>query len=178
MEFLKTSGVNVEDKILMNGFSASGKFVTRFTLMHPEMVQAVAAGGVNAILTLPLESLDGERIRYPVGVSDLANLTGKVFDFPQYARVPHFVFMGSLDINDQVQIKYAPETFDIQDIELIYNLIGEKMMPDRWMKTQIIFSQLGCNRVSFKTYEGVDHRYVSEIIDGLINFFTANTQYE
>ena len=44
--------------MLLDGFSASSQFATRFTVLHPTRVRAVSAGGVNGTVTLPIESVE------------------------------------------------------------------------------------------------------------------------
>jgi hypothetical protein len=39
---LKKYGLNIDEKVIMYGFSASAKFVNRFTLLHPEIVKYVS----------------------------------------------------------------------------------------------------------------------------------------
>lgn len=167
VEKLMKKGLKVESKILLNGYSASSKFVTRFTLMHPELIQAVTAGGVNGILTFPITQLKGETLRYPIGVADLSDIILKTFDFKTFSKVPHFIYMGMKDSFDSVPY---PDSYDEQDKEQIYRLISEKMLPDRWNNTQSVMDELGCS-FHFKTYEDVGHCYSPEIISDLIGFF-------
>jgi hypothetical protein len=43
-EKLAARGFRVDEKVFMMGFSASGAFTTRFTMLHPEIVRAAAPG--------------------------------------------------------------------------------------------------------------------------------------
>ncbi len=52
--------------VFMIGFSVSGNFTNRFTLIHPDKIQASAASGVNGLLMLPTEELDGKTLDYPL----------------------------------------------------------------------------------------------------------------
>jgi hypothetical protein len=63
---LAQSGYTAHDKFFMIGFSASGSFTNRFTLIHPDKIQASAAGGVNGLLMLPTEEIDGKPLDYPL----------------------------------------------------------------------------------------------------------------
>ena len=51
---LRTNGFKIRDQIFMHGFSASAKFCSRYSFLHPEMVRAAASGGVNGLPTLPV----------------------------------------------------------------------------------------------------------------------------
>ena len=62
---LASRGMNLPAKVLLTGFSASGSFVNRFTALHPERVQAAAAGGLNGNLILPLATLGGRELALP-----------------------------------------------------------------------------------------------------------------
>lgn len=70
-EILAANGLNVNEKIFMTGYSASGNFTNRFVALHPDKVRAVASGGVNGMPILPLEELDGYTLNYHIGIADL-----------------------------------------------------------------------------------------------------------
>lgn len=56
----------IPEAVVLTGFSASGAFANRFSVLHPERVAAVSAGGINGIVTLPIAELDlrvGPRVR-------------------------------------------------------------------------------------------------------------------
>ena len=76
---LKERNIQTKEQFLLTGFSASGSFANRFTLMHPEKVRAVAAGGVNGLLMLPFDSIKDEKLKFPVGTADLPELIKKEF---------------------------------------------------------------------------------------------------
>ena len=50
---LNKLNVRVHPKFLMSGFSASGTFVNRFSMIHPEKIKALDIGGFNGKLMLP-----------------------------------------------------------------------------------------------------------------------------
>ena len=93
-EKCQSASINLEEKFLMGGYSSSGKFVNRFTAMHPELVQAAAAGGLTIMPILPADTLSGERLIYPVGIADLQEITGKPFNLEQYKKVPPVYLHG------------------------------------------------------------------------------------
>jgi len=78
-ERLTALGIPIGKKVFMNGFSASGSFVNRFTLLHPERVKAATAGSGGCPM-VPVSEWNGHTLRYPVGVSDLELLTGNPFN--------------------------------------------------------------------------------------------------
>jgi hypothetical protein len=106
-ERCQAAGINLEEKFLMDGYSASGQFVNRFTAMHPELVHAAAAGGVSGMPILPVDTLKGERLIYTVGIADLQEITGKPFNLEQFKKVPQFIYMGADDKNDTLAQHYC-----------------------------------------------------------------------
>lgn len=46
-------GFRTNQKIMMCGYSSSGVFCNRFAALHPEMVIAYSAGGINGLVMLP-----------------------------------------------------------------------------------------------------------------------------
>lgn len=77
---LEELGFRLRPGVMLTGFSASGTFANRFALVHPDKVLAIAAGGLNGLLMLPCDSLDGRALPYPVGTADFEALFGKPFD--------------------------------------------------------------------------------------------------
>ena len=92
---LENSGHTIASQIRIDGFSASGSFTNRFTILHPERVNAASHGGttveslpkteldedVHAVgdskrdqLSYPVGADEGE-LPYPIGVANLVELT-------------------------------------------------------------------------------------------------------
>ncbi len=130
---LADHGVKTNEKVLLTGFSASGAFVNRFTVLHPDIVQAVASGAVNGMLMLPVDTLDSQPLPFPIGVADIATFTEKPFQFDAWKQIPQFIYMGQDDTNDAVKFDDA---YTQEQREIIYRLLGERMVPDRWQRCQ------------------------------------------
>ena len=171
---LRHNNVKMNEKIFMNGFSASGTFTNRFAILHPTVVRAVATGGVNGIPTFPTDRWNEVTIRYPIGIADVKEIAGIEFDGAAYKKVSQYIYMGALDDNDTVPYRDA---FDEVDAELIKSLIGAKMMPDRWEVSQSIYKALEIP-VQFVTYENTGHQIKGEMIDDIVAFFQANSADE
>lgn len=165
-EKLKSLDVTTEEKVFMTGFSASGTFVNRFALIHPGIIKALATGGLNSKLILPLTELGGYQLDYPLGINDFQKVTGKTFDFKTYKNIPQFIYMGKLDDNDAVKFNDA---YSPKEREIIYSVIGEDMQT-RWKNSQEIYNQNIIN-VQFRTYEEVGHWTTSEMLWEIIKFF-------
>ena len=126
---LSKTGIILDKKILMSGFSASGDFVDRFTLLHPEIVKAAVIGGSDNII--PYENLNGENLPYPIGIYDYEKITGKKFDPNLVADVYRYIYKGSEDEggwytseeNDKVTVYTGKEYFEkIESPQIIENL--------------------------------------------------------
>jgi len=165
---LAEGGYKTGDQFLMTGFTASGTFANRFSLIHPEKVKAVAAGGLNGLLMLPEKEMKGRELIYPVGTYDFEALFGKSFNPGAFQSTPQFLFMGELDDNDAIPYSDA---FDKPERQLIYELLGEEMQPQRWEACQMIYDSLGIN-ATIKTYEGIGHEHPENVKDDVSAFFS------
>jgi len=172
-ELLRENDVSVKDRVFMHGFSASGTFVNRFAILHPGIVRAVAAGGVNSIPTFPTSQWHGTELRYPVGIADLKDIADINFDENAYKKVSQYIYMGDLDRNDTTLFRDA---YDEEDAKLIRTLIGEEM-PKRWQVSQSIYRELQVP-AQCVTYSGTGHAIRSEMIDDIVKFFAANVGEE
>ena len=173
-KLLRHNNVKVNEKIFMNGFSASGTFTNRFAILHPTVVRAVATGGINCIPTFSTDRWNSTTMRYPVGIADVKEIAGIDFDKAEYNKVSQYIYMGALDDNDTVPY---PDAYDKVDAELVKDLIGVKMMPDRWHLSQSIYRALGIP-AQFVTYNNTEHEIKDEMIDDIAAFFEANAGSE
>jgi len=122
---LAESGHSIHDKFFMTGFSASGSFTNRFTLLHPDKIQAAAAGGLNGLLALPIDSIRNKNLNYPLGTNDFKDSFNQEFQRTAFLNTPQFYFMGENDGNDAIPYNDA---FDQDERELIYEFLGEEML--------------------------------------------------
>lgn len=157
----------VRSKVLMNGFSASGLFSNRFALLHPEAVAAAAYGGINGFITLPVGELKSRPLNFPVGIGDLQDLTGHPFKRSDYLAIPQFGYMGADETNDAV---VYPDAYSDEERTLIFELLGRKMMPDRWEAVQAVY-QSEKVPIQFKTYSGIGHGTDGRINKEVAEFF-------
>jgi hypothetical protein len=159
--------IKTQDKILMNGFSASGTFANRFTLIHPEIVAGVACGGINAFPILPIRTLGKGALIYPLGLFDFEKIFDKKADLQTYKKVPQFLYMGENDDNDAVLFDDA---YSKKERAVIFKYVGKKMMPDRWTLAQNIYLKNNIN-AEFRTYKGIGHETNKTVFDDLISFY-------
>ncbi|MCF8303355.1 MAG: hypothetical protein K9I94_08800 [Bacteroidales bacterium] len=169
-QILKDKGFTVNDKLLMTGFSASGTFANRFSLIHPEHLQAVAAGGLNGLLMLPADELNGVALNYPVGIMDFDSLCGKKFNIDAFKKLPQFLFAGELDDNDAIPYDDA---FDESERKVIFEVLGKEMFPKRWNKCRELYHKFQIN-AEIKSYPGVGHEHPEAVKKEVVDFFTSH----
>lgn len=168
-EQLREMGLTVHHQVLMNGYSASGVFVNRFTALHPERVRAVSAGGVTSLPILPVESWEGETLTFPFGVGDLETLIGKPFDYGEYIKVSQFIYLGGEDPQVAEDLARYNGHYTRTQAAQIWNLFGRDAW-SRWGQYQNIYVEQEAN-VTFKTYKGLGHEINQDIHNDVVAFF-------
>jgi len=169
-KILANQSIKIKDKVILTGFSASGSFANRFSMLHPESLQLVVAGGLNGVLMLPINNISEEQLNYPLGVNDFNSITGIDFNSAEWASLPQFLFMGENDTNDAVQFDDA---YSDEERKTIYSVLGQKMQPERWTKCQSIYKENNAN-VVFKTYENIGHGTNLKIHNDILSFVIEN----
>lgn len=169
-ELLKEKRITVQDKIFMMGFSASGQFTNRFTLLHPELVKASAVGSPGGMPMLPVKTFNGKQLRYPIGINDFSDITGSEFNIGKVQNVDIFFFLGDQDKNDAVVYRDA---FEEEDEDLIMTNFGTSLQ-ERWEKCRKIYEENNFTKAKFTLYPGVDHKITKEMKEDLVRFFTSH----
>lgn len=164
---LNNLGIQIDDRFFMTGFSASGTFANRFSILHPEKLKAVAAGGLNGLLIIPQSTLNNRILNFPIGIADVEAKTGINIDLNSYRKLPQFWFMGEKDTNDAV---LYDDGYNSTEQSLIYDVLGAKMMPDRWRKSKNIYV-LNEIPAIIKTYTNIGHGTDIKINNDISEFF-------
>lgn len=163
---LEANEIITEEKIFMNGFSASATFTNRFLFLHPEVVEAAAMGGLNGKLMLPLASYNSIKLDYPLGINNFKELFGNDFNLKAYKSIPQYIYMGTLDDNDAVQFDDA---YNDGERAIINSKFGKKVQ-ERWQKYQGLYQNYKID-ATFQTYEEVGHWTNSTVNLDVILFF-------
>lgn len=150
-ELAKTN-IQTDEKIFIQGFSASGMFANRFTILHPERVKAATIGSPGGFPILPVATFNGEQLPYPAGIADLEALTGIQFDPTTYNTIPQLIYMGSLDDNDSLDYD---DGWDKTAAQLVDRLFGIDPLA-RWDAVEAIYQAAGTN-AQFLLVDGVGH---------------------
>jgi pimeloyl-ACP methyl ester carboxylesterase len=149
---LRQEGIQTEEKLLLQGYSASGMFANRFAVLHPDRVKAVAAGSPGGWPIAPLTEFNNEPLPYPAGVEDLETLTGKAFDAESFKSVPQLIVMGSLDDNDSLDFR---DGWDEAAAALVDRLFGKDPQA-RWKGSESTYKAAGA-KAQFVLVNGVGH---------------------
>lgn len=155
---LKGMGVRTEEKVLMQGYSASGMFVNRFVFLHPKLVKAAIIGAPGGWPTAPVSEFGGKKLTFPAGISDLKDVAGKKFDLKAVRQVPMFHLLGGVDTNDAVPMGDA---YDKRESELVIELFG-KTPVERFPHAQKLYKEAGLN-AEFKMYPDTPHQMSAEM---------------
>ena len=151
VELAKTN-IQTDEKIFIQGFSASGMFANRFTILHPERVKAATIGSPGGFPILPVATFNGEQLPYPAGIADLEALTGIQFDSTTYNTIPQLIYMGSLDDNDSLDYD---DGWDKTAAQLVDRLFGADPLA-RWDAVEAIYQKAGAD-AQFLLVDGVGH---------------------
>lgn len=149
---LRARGIDTRERLLIQGFSASGMFANRFAALHPDRVLAVAAGSPGGWPIAPVTHVSGEPLPYPAGVADLTVLTGAPFDSAAYVAVPQLIVMGDRDDNDSVDYR---DGWDEAPAAQVDRLFG-KDPRSRWDDAESLYRSVGAD-VRFLLVPGVGH---------------------
>ncbi|MBF4691543.1 hypothetical protein ISU02_00355 [Fusibacter sp. Q10-2] len=163
---LEEKGVEVSDKVIMDGFSASANFTNRFAVLHPNVVRAVSTGGVNSMPIIPLETLNGVTLPYHVGIGGLEELAGLELNLDEYLKVDQYIYMGAEDENDTLPYDDA---YNEDERRITEEVLG-KTMNERWQTSKNIYESLKIP-AEMVTYEGIGHTVTSDMIADIIHFY-------
>ena len=167
---LAKDGIQTDGKIFIQGFSASGMFANRFTILHPERVKAATIGSPGGWPIAPATTFNGESLSYPAGIADLESLTGVPFDSYTYNAIPQLIYMGSMDDNDSLDYT---DGWDKADAQLVDRLFGADPLA-RWQDAEAIYHEAGAN-VQFLIVDGIGHdrkalqKYSTEFFKKILN---------
>lgn len=172
-ERLRRSGTAISRHVLLAGFSASGSFVNRFAILHPDRVLAVASGSPGGWPVAPVSEVEGEALPWPVGVADVEKLVGRPIDVHALGRVAWFFFLGAQDANDAVPHR---DSFSSEDEALILRRFGPTPV-SRWKEAERLYQRRSLD-ARFKLYPGAGHMLTPEMAESVEAFFRAALRRE
>jgi pimeloyl-ACP methyl ester carboxylesterase len=149
---LAANGTQVDPRVLVQGFSASGMFANRFAVLHPDRVRAAAIGSPGGWPIAPVAKAGADVLPYPAGVADLQALTGAPFDAAAYARVPQLFYMGDADDNDSLDFE---DGWDKPAAAAVDRMFGDTPLA-RWKHAEALYARAGAD-ARFELVPGVGH---------------------
>ncbi|MEA9357556.1 hypothetical protein SHI21_15110 [Bacteriovorax sp. PP10] len=160
--------ISLRQKFFLSGFSASAMFVNRFAFIHPTLVAGVAVGAPGGWPLAPLKKFKNKLLPYPVGISDLDEITNENIDLPNLKQVPFFFYIGDKDENDSVIFR---DSYTKENEDLVFSTFGKKPV-ERWSIAEKLYQDAGLN-AKFKLYKDLGHETGANTRTDVIEFFNA-----
>jgi len=173
----RINSININSKINMWGYSGSAFFISRFIILHPELVNAAAFGG-HYWTMLPLEKYKNLKLYYNIGIYNLSKLTGTSFNEEAYRRIKQFIYMGTAD-NPIGPIFYSLDRLIPEDERDNYynrfeNLFGttSESLFDSFSEALIDY-----NYITVKKYLNLNHSQTNNMAKtDVLAFFILNSE--
>lgn len=162
---IRDNNFQIPDKFMLWGFSAAADFVTRMAIINPETIQCVVAGGLGGFPILPIKTLEGNPLTYPVGISDFEQLFNKPFNAKAFKSIPMQFFQGGADENDSVaeveelldEENFSSDSYSYSQCILINHFFGT-IPVDRVSKVTEIYRNFGMEIFQYVMVPEIDHR--------------------
>lgn len=106
---LHDNDINVDDRVIIAGYSEGSKFASHLALLHPEVIKAVIAGGTSGVMSMPISNILGYELKYPLGIADFQN-----FNKEDFQRISFFYYMGQQDKADPA-IPYFDDVYYVDE---------------------------------------------------------------
>ena len=152
---LKSIGIEVDKKIFIEGYSASAMFASRFTILHPDRVQAAAFGG-DGWTIVPTGKWENLYLPYPYGTGDIESLTGEPFNLDEFKRVAIYSYMGELDNNGWAFPWYIGEGYNQSSYYSSFKTIFGSTAQEMSDSANQIYQAMDC-LANFVVYKNQDH---------------------
>jgi len=137
-QYLCEQGITMSHRHVFLGGGSPGHFAYRFSILHPECVQAIVALAINGHVTLPTDTFRNTYLPFPVGLGDLEQwgvipITRDKQALNCFKTLPKLLFMHKIDNND---VLHEIQCYTKEQRASIIEALGEKMCPERWENTQ------------------------------------------
>ena len=181
-KLLKENNQNINEKVIMVGFSSSSLFSARFTFLHPERVSIAIGGGIGGLLPVPAEKINGIDVIYPIGTYDFENITGTKFNLEEYKKTPQFYYQGTKDKSNP--FRRGAEDLTDEEYEIVKKLfvdglpfedkpVSLKVSTKMWENSQKYINQI-VNNVKFESPKGLGHEITNKMTKKSVEFIKEN----
>jgi len=179
---LKENNQNINEKVIMVGFSSSSLFSARFTFLHPDRVSVAIGGGIGGLLPVPAEKINGIDAIYPIGTYDFEKITGKKFDLEEFKKTPQFYYQGTKDKSNP--FRRGAEDLTDEEYEIVKKLfvdglpfedkpVSLKVSTAMWNNSQKYINQIVDN-VKFESPKGLGHEITTKMTNKSVEFIKEN----
>ncbi len=181
-KLLKENNQNINEKVIMVGFSSSSLFSARFTFLHPDRVSVAIGGGIGGLLPVPTDKINGIDAIYPIGTYDFEKITGKKFDLEEFKKTPQFYYQGTKDKSNP--FRRGAEDLTDEEYEIVKKLfvdglpfedkpVSLKVSTVMWNNSQKYINQIVDN-VKFESPKGLGHEITPKMIRKSTKFIKEN----
>ena len=179
---LKENNQNINEKVIMVGFSSSSLFSARFTFLHPDRVSVAIGGGIGGLLPVPADKINGIEAIYPIGTYDFEKITGKNFDLEEFKKTPQFYYQGTKDKSSP--FRRGAEDLTDEEYEIVKKLfvdglpfedkpVSLKVSTAMWKNSQKYINQIVDN-VKFESPKNLDHEITPKMTSKSVKFIKEN----
>lgn len=175
INYLETNGINVDDKVIATGYSASSKFVNYFSALHPDKVKMIIGGATGGLCIIP-----NLEYTYPLGFKDICKEKLDLFK-----DIPQFYYIGESDQNDPSKPALNSKKdengnytlrsggyYSLEQTHIIHDEISSDVQK-RFDINKNMYYLNGVNSV-FKKYKG-DHQIKDDTLEAdIIEFYENN----
>ncbi len=177
-KLLKENNQNINEKVIMVGFSSSSLFSARFTFLHPDRVSVAIGGGIGGLLPVPTDKINGIDAIYPIGTYDFEKITGKKFDLEEFKKTPQFYYQGTKDKSNP--FRRGAEDLTDEEYEIVKKLfvdglpfedkpVSLKVSTVMWNNSQKYINQIVDN-IKFESPKGLGHEITPKMINKSVKF--------
>ena len=181
-KLLKENNQNINEKVIMVGFSSSSLFSARFTFLHPDRVSVAIGGGIGGLLPVPADKINGIEAIYPIGTYDFENITGTKFNLEEYKKTPQFYYQGTKDKSNP--FRRGAEDLTDEEYKIVKKLfvdglpfgdkpVSLKVSTVMWNNSQKYINQIVDN-VRFESPKGLGHEITPKMINKSVKFIKEN----
>ncbi len=174
LDRLASDGYEFSNKVIIWGYSASGIFTSRITVLHPNRIKAAAFGGHGWSIA-PVSEFDGLDLPYPYGIYDYESLIGEPFDTLEFSNVAIYSFMGAIDDNGWGMHWYIGEGVDPHPF---YDSFDQKFGTtalELMNSAEALYSTVTSN-ASFVLYDEIGHDITEKMDLDVMDFFRNNKE--
>jgi hypothetical protein len=176
-ELLRKFSYEIEDKVFMTGFSATGNFTQRFTTFYPELVRAYFAGGIMFPI-LPGNRFEQFDLNYPLGTNEHKTIYGKDFDLQAYNKVAKINYVSKFEDRYSPFDGYVLRTIESMIVKESNFEFNNSSRPEKtltyWQRNFEIFKALGGEGM-FMYNDLTGHYLDDDDFQFSIDFFKMNS---